>query len=152
MTIRELKKSEWTDAMALCWKTFLKFEAEEYGKEGVQNFYRFVTSYELEAMFLNREYIAFGAFDGDTIVGFIGLRNGTYLSLLFVDESYHHRGIATALVAQLIAYLQEIFVRGTMTVHSSPYAREFYHHLGFRDIGSERRENGIVYIPMEIEF
>jgi len=150
--IRRLKKNEWTSAMALAWKTFLKYESEEYGPEGVANFYKFVTSPLLESLFLQGEYIAFGAFDGEEIVGICGLRSGTFLSILFVDERYHHRGIATSLVGFMVQYLTENMGSGTMTVHSSPYAVEFYHHLGFVDEGCQVQENGIIYTPMKLEF
>lgn len=150
--VRKLKKNEWTTAMALAWRTFLAFESEEYGPEGVTNFYKFVTSPLLEKMFLQGDYLAVGAFQGDELVGICGLRSGTFLSILFVDERYHHRGIATALVGYIVQYLSENIGRGTMTVHSSPYAVEFYHHLGFTDDGSQVTENGIIYTPMKMDF
>lgn len=150
--VRALKKTEWTDAMALAWKTFLKFEGDVYDREGIKNFYKFVTSDELEKMFYVGEYICFAAYDDDKIVGVIGMRNHTFLSLLFVDEEYHHCGIGTSLVAQALCYLKEEYGGGTMTVNSSPYAVDFYHHIGFTDIGSEMTKNGITTTPMMMKF
>ncbi|WP_190259354.1 GNAT family N-acetyltransferase [Pelotomaculum schinkii] len=36
-----------------------------------------------------------------------------------------------------------------ITVHSSPYAREIYHKLGFTDTDVEQTKDGIRYIPMK---
>ena len=41
--IRPAYIDEWETAMALAWKTFLKFEAKDYTPEGVRNFEDFVT-------------------------------------------------------------------------------------------------------------
>lgn len=152
MIIRALKTEEWIDAMALAWKTFLKFEADDYGPEGVKSFYQFVTNPELETMFKMGQYHAFGAFDNDKIVGIIGYRSDVLLSLLFVDAEYHHKGIATELVGYLIDYMQETLKKKYVLVNSSPYAVGFYHHLGFVDTGKEVCNNGIKYTPMRMDF
>lgn len=34
--IRQANIYDWDEAMALAWRTFLKFEAKDYGPEGVQ--------------------------------------------------------------------------------------------------------------------
>lgn len=150
MLYRKLEKNEWTEAMALCWRTFLKFDSPDYEPEGVKAFYRFVVDTDLEKMFLLGEYKAFGAFDDDKIVGFIGMRNGNFLSLLFVDETYHHRGIGTNLVGMLVEYLKAQHKKNSLIVYSSPYAVDFYHHIGFCDTGAKTKENGMYYTPMEL--
>lgn len=151
MEIRKIKAEEWTDAMALAWRTFLQFEAGEYDAEGVKNFYKLVTSTELEKMFLVGEYKAIGAFDKGNIVGIIGARNTNFLSILFVDEKYHRRGIGTELVGALVDYLQENTAEKKLLVFAAPYAKEFYHHIGFEDIDELQRKNGIIYTPMVLK-
>lgn len=150
MQYRKLEKNEWTDAMALCWRTFLKFDAKDYEPKGVTSFYRFVIDSDLEKMFLLGEYKAFGAFDKGEIIGFIGMRNGNFLSLLFVDEAYHHKGVGTALVGILVEYLRQQKKKDRLLVYSSPYAKEFYHHIGFRDTKDTQKDNGMIYTPMEL--
>lgn len=147
--IRAVKSSEWTDAMALAWRTFLLFEAPEYSPEGVRNFYKFVTDENLEKMFLVGEYKAFGAFVDGEIKGIIGVRNHTHVSLLFVEEEYHHQGIATALLDYFLEYLQYHDPAEFITVNSSPYAVGFYHYYGFEDLSGEKTEDGIRFTPMK---
>ena len=39
----------------------------------------------------------------------------------------------------------------TITVHSSPYAVEIYHQLGFTAADGEKTEHGIRYTPMKYQ-
>ena len=36
-----------------------------------------------------------------------------------------------------------------LTVNASPYGAAFYRRLGFRDLGPERQQDGIIFTPME---
>ncbi len=149
--VRELKKEEWSPAMGLAWRTFLKYDAKSCDRDGINSFFRFVTDADLEKMFLIGEYKAFGAFEDGEIVGVSGVRSGNFLSILFVDEKYHRRGIGTRLVAAAAQYIYDENHRNTMLVYSARGATEFYHRLGFVDIDSERHEAGMFFIPMELK-
>lgn len=150
--IRNAYREEWEEAMALAWKTFLQFEADVYSTEGVQNFENFITDTTLHRMFVMGAYQMFVALDQDRIVGMITLRDSKHISLLFVDEKYHRRGIGRALMKYLTEYMvKEMGIR-QVTVNASPYGVEFYHKLGFRDLRPEERKDGIIYTPMELKF
>lgn len=151
MKVRFIEHDEWNDCMTLCWKTFLEFEADDYSPEGVKNFFDFITSTQIEDMFLNGSYKAVAAFDGEKIVGFLGFRNINHISLLFVDAEYHRQGIATMLIEFLVDYLLGI-KKDYTTVYSSPYAVGFYHRLGFNDTDEEQHKDGIIYTPMILKF
>jgi len=99
--IRKAGKEDWDDAMAVAWKTFLKFEADVYTKEGVRSFFDFITDSFLYRMFLNGAYHMFIAEDDGKIIGIITLRNDTHISLLFVDEDYHRQGVGSCLMRTL---------------------------------------------------
>lgn len=147
--VRQLKRNEWDAGMQLAWDTFMIFEAPEYESEGVINFHSFVKGKELKQLFLLGEYDAYGAFIDNIMVGILGIRKKNHISLLFVDQEYHHLGIATALLERAFA---DTRIKGftTMTVHSSPYAVGFYHKIGFVDIEKEQKTDGIRYTPMKI--
>lgn len=147
--IRSAYRDEWQDAMALAWKTFLRFEADVYTPEGVKNFQNFITDSTLYRMFIMGSYQMFVALDHDTVIGMITLRNSMHISLLFVDEKYHRRGIGRALIKYLTEYLLSEVGVSKVTVNASPYGVEFYHKLGFRDTRSEEKKDGIIYTPME---
>ena len=149
--VRHLKKSEWDIAMQLAWDTFLVYEAPEYDPDGVKHFHEFVKGEELRNMFLLGEYRAWGAFDEEGIItGVLGIRKHWHISLLFVEPSLHHQGIATALLKQAFIEAAEEGIT-EMTVFSSPFATGFYHKIGFTDTGCEKTTDGIRYTPMKIE-
>jgi GNAT superfamily N-acetyltransferase len=151
MEIRALRNEEWTPAMALAWKTFLKFDAPLCQPEGVSSFYRFVTDETLEKMFLAGEYKAFGAFDGDEIVGVSGVRSGNFLSILFVDERYHRQGIATELVEIAAGYIRDVNKKKSVTVYAATGAIPFYLRVGFVQTEPMRQEAGMLFTPMRLE-
>lgn len=147
--IRNAYRDEWEDAMSLAWRTFLRFEADDYTPEGVRNFENFITDSTLYRMFVVGSYQLFVALDGKKIVGMLTLRGGTHISLLFVDEKYHRRGIGRALMQYMSNYLLSEMQASRVTVNASPYGVEFYHRLGFRDLRPQEKKDGIIYTPME---
>ena len=147
--IRNAYRNEWNDAMELPWRTFLKFEADVYTPEGVKNFENFITDSTLYRMFVMGAYQMFVALDGEKIVGMATLRNNVHISLLFVEEQYHRRGIGRGLIRYLCEYLMTEVQASRVTVNSSPYGVGFYHKLGFTDLGPEEQKDGITYTPME---
>lgn len=150
INIRPIYREEWSIAMGIAWRTFLKYEADVYTPEGVRNFYKFVTDEVLHRMFLMGEYQVFGAYEGDGhMVGMLGLRNRNHISLLFVEEAYHRQGVARSLMQYVFEYLlSEVGGVSAVTVNSSPYAVGFYHKLGFKDLQPETMADGIRYTPM----
>lgn len=150
--VRSAYRDEWEEAMALAWRTFLRYEADVYTTEGVKNFENFITDTTLHRMFVMGAYQMFVAVADGKIVGMITLRDSTHISLLFVDARYHRQGIGRALLEYLKDYmLQEMGVR-RVTVNASPYGVGFYHRLGFCDLRPEEKKDGIIYTPMELKF
>jgi len=140
--------TDWEPAMELAWKTFLKFEAEEYGKEGTNSFLEFVSSEQLFEMFQNGDYRVIVAKDKDAIIGVASLRSKNHISLLFVDERYHRRGVGKAL---LIA-LQDSLPKddNDMSVNAAPFAVGFYEKIGFIKSDNMKKADGIVFQPMVV--
>lgn len=78
------------------------------------------------------------------VVGVAHVRDGTHLSLLFVDRRHQGQGVARALIAALVKTLSV----DRLTVNASPNAVEAYQHLGFVAQGPEDKKSGIRYTPM----
>ncbi len=138
---------DWEPAMELAWKTFLVFEAPVYEESGKQHFLDFISGELLHNMFLAGTFkLAVARLKG-TVVGMIALRSGSHISLLFVDERFHRKGIAT----KLVRYAQQSFLPDgnvMMTVNASPYGVKFYEHIGFLSTGEMEHKDGIDYLPM----
>lgn len=149
IAIRPAYRSEWDDAMALAWRTFMQFEAKDYTPQGVESFQDFVTDTVLHRMFVMGVYQLFGAYDNNKMVGMISLRNETHISLLFVDEKYHKMGIGRQLIEYVCSYVRLEEGHDYITVNAAPYAIGFYHHVGFVDTDVEQFNEGIRFTPME---
>lgn len=147
--IRWARAEEWAPAMKMIWKTFMKFEGEDYTEEGIQNFFDFITDDDLYKAFLKGNYQMMVALDRGRIVGAGSIRNCNHLSLLFVDEEYHYQGIGASLMRNLCEYLKMEAGERYMSLKAAPYAVNFYRKLGFRAVAPEEEYSGIRVTPME---
>ncbi len=142
MLVQPLPKEDLQVALDLVWRVFLAFEAPDYSEEGVQTFHAFLQSdEELEKL---RFY---GAYEESTLIGVLATRgeDGSHIALFFVDAAWQGRGVGKA----LFWYAREQCQSDRMTVHSSPYAKNIYEHLGFSAVSGEQLSNGIRYHPMQ---
>lgn len=146
---RWAKVDEWIPTMDMIWRTFLKFEGNDYTEEGIRNFYDFITDRELYQAFLRGSYQMMVALDGEKIIGAASVRNRNHLSLLFVDEAYHRRGVGRALMDKMCRYLKWEAGEKYMSLKASPYAVEFYHKIGFQTVAPEEEHSGIRVTAME---
>ena len=142
--------ADWEDAMELAWRTFLKFEAPEYGKEGTDNFLNLISGEQLFKMFLNGDYPMVVARYGKKLTGMATVRTGNHISLLFTDAAFHRQGIGRGLLMRLQAIIYERTGSYRMTVNAAPYAIGFYEALGFTKYEDLKRADGITFQPMEI--
>lgn len=148
-SIRWARQDEWIETMNMIWKTFLKYEGNDYTEEGVRNFYEFITDIELYQAFLQGKYQLLLALDGQKIIGAGSLRNVNHLSLLFVDEQYHRQGVGSALMNCLCEYLRTEAGERYMSLKSAPYAVDFYKKMGFKQVRPEEHYSGIRVTSME---
>lgn len=150
--IRWAREDEWAPAMKMIWRTFLKFEGRDYSREGIKNFFDFITDDDLYAAFLKGEYLMMVALDGNEIIGAGSIRNRNHLSLLFVDENYHRRGVGRAILTALCDYLKGEAGERYMSLKAAPYAINFYRRLGFHTVKPEEEYSGIRVTAMEKVF
>ena len=147
--ISNATEEDWEDAMALAYRTFQKYEAAEYTKQGVENFVNFISDSHLFRMFQIEEYRLWVAKDEEgEIIGMGSLRSGNHISLLFVDSKWHRCGIGSALVKEMEDFVLE-GGRNNITVNSSPYGIPFYHAIGFADTAEESENGGMLITPMK---
>lgn len=135
--------------MDMVWKTFMRFEAQDYTREGVLNFRDFITNGRIYHMFENGRYPMLVALDQDRIIGEISVRNHNLISLLFVDEAYHRQGVGSELLKKMLQYLKEEKHEIYVTVKAAPYAVGFYRKQGFCACAPEERYSGIRVTSME---
>ena len=127
--IRWARRNEWVPAMEMIWKTFRKYEGRDFTEEGIQHFFDFITTR-----------------------GAGSIRSRNILSLLFVEEAYHHKGVGSAILERLCEYLRTEEGERFMTLQAAPYAVDFYRKQGFRAVRPEMEFSGIRVTPMEKNF
>ena len=141
MLIRKIKSSEKPAALELVLSVFMKYEAPDYSEEGVKTFQDSVMN---NSDYLNAITI-YGAYENGNIIGVIATRNeGNHIALFFVDSKYHRSGVGR----KLFELVLKNSTTNEITVNSSPYAVEVYHHLGFIDSDAEQITDGMRYTPM----
>jgi GNAT superfamily N-acetyltransferase len=149
MKIKKLQKCDLKNALELVWSVFQKFEAPDSPEHGVAHFKDYISYSSIVERFDKGELSFWGCFISGELTGIIATRGISHISLLFVKEEFHKQGIAR----QLFQTLAETYRRDKgikkITVNSSPYAVEVYHHLGFTDTSTEQIRDGIRFTPME---
>ena len=138
--VRRLYPEEIQSALDLSWEVFLQFEAPEYSEEGIQEFRKSLDDKER-----TRKLQFYGAFEGDSLIGTLCMREPQHIGGFFVKSDYHRKGIGR----ELLDTMRRDYDRQEFTVNSSPYAVEIYRHLGFEAMDQERTVNGIRFTPMK---
>ena len=147
--VRWAKQDEWAPAMRMIWRTFIKYDGRDFTEEGIRHFFDFITDGNLYASFLKGEYQLMVALDGDDVIGAGSIRDRNRLSLLFVEEAYHHKGVGSAILKRLCEYLKTEEGERYMSLQAAPYAVNFYRKQGFRAVRPEMEFSGIRVTPME---
>ncbi len=149
--IRRLLPEETEAALELAMDTFLRFEAPDYGPEGVATFrLDIIDNPQFHEDCYNDQNRLWGAFDGDKLVGIFGMRGKSHICLVFTHHDYHRKGVASAIFRKLLSDVrQENPDLTRITLNSSPYGMPFYLHTGFRPTDEEKTIHGIRFTPME---
>lgn len=147
MNLEIIKNEDLNETIRLVKQVFDAFEAPDYSEKGVKTFHEFINEDMLLDAIEKKEMIFWVLKDNGKIVGTIALRNQNHISLLFVDASYHKKGLGRLLFETLKSRCildHQTFI----TVNSSPYALNFYKRVGFEASSQQQEKDGILYIPM----
>ncbi|MGN1119505.1 MAG: GNAT family N-acetyltransferase [Oscillospiraceae bacterium] len=141
MEIKKIEKDGYDSAFDLALRVFDKFEAPDYPQEGVMAFRN-----SLQDKSYVEQLEMYGAYSDGRLEGIIAARNkGSHIALFFVDEKAQGKGIGRKLFEKILENCRT----EKLTVNSSPYAKEIYRHLGFKDTDTEQIVDGIRFTPME---
>ncbi len=139
-SVRQLTNKKIPSALPLVWKVFDEYEAVNYPTSGTQAFWNAIH----DEGFLS-QLSAYGAFDGEKLIGILALKNeGSHIALFFVDGAYHRQGVGRLLLDTFPAESD----KDEITVNSSLYAVGIYEKLGFIKTAEAQTESGIQFLPM----
>jgi len=145
---REMNAGEEAIVCELVEKVFKKFVAPDYGKDGVEEFFRFANPSAMNER-LKSDGFVLVAHQVNELVGMIEFFPPDHIAMLFV--TIHHKGIAKELLNKTISKARVLNPNlSKIDVHSSPYAEPIYQKMGFHKTGNTTTENGITYTPMEL--
>lgn len=149
--IRKITDTEVDEALELALEVFMEFEAPDYKPEGVETFKSFIRNETLIKGYKSGQCPIYGAFDGEKLIGLMGMRvTKTHINLAFVKREYHRRGVATAIFNYLLEnLLGENPSMSEITLNSSPYGLPFYLRLGFVPQSNEQEADGMRFTPMK---
>lgn len=151
--VGRLRADELPIAMDLALDTFLRYEAPDYGPEGVASFHRdIIDNVDFHEKVIHGENRMWGAFDGEKLIGQFAMRGASHICLVFTHHAYHRQGVATAIFRQLVTDVrQENPELKRLTLNSSPYGKPFYLHSGFYPTDDEKTVNGIRFTAMAFD-
>ena len=149
IVIRKAVMADWEKTINMVWRTFLKFDAKDYSTQGIDSFRDFLSDPLLRRMFLLGTYNMYVATCQNKIVGMVSLRDENHISLLFVDEAYHKRGIGRDLIGVIGDFVKEEYGKKEITVNAAPYGLEFYKKIGFTSVTPLMENDGITYTTMK---
>ena len=91
-------------------------------------------------------------FMDQSLAGVIALRDTTHVHHLFVASEFHRMGIAAKLWEHAKAGAIASGNKEGFSVRSSEFGVPVYKRFGFRVIGARAEKDGIMFVPMKLEF
>ena len=149
--IKQIFVEDLKPALELVNNVFTEFVAIDYSEQGNATFASYLEKKFEEVSFDihtgNKKL--WGYYKDNEIIGVIGTRGTTHISLMFVDKEFHRQGIATKLFNTVVSDITVNTENTEITVNSSPYAVKVYEHLGFFITAEQQEHDGMIFIPMK---
>ena len=149
--IKSFQSGEEQAAHQLVKSVYDEYVAPENTPEGNQHFYDWIAPDQI-AKRQEKQNNLWLAWDNVQLAGLIEIRDGNNITLLFVDKAWQKRGIATLLFQTA---LKECLKRNPdldkFLVHASLCSVPVYKSFGFKVTEKARKENGIYFVPMELQ-
>lgn len=149
--IEQIGSETLQEAMELVKAVFMEFEAPDYSEQGIQEFLKFIDMERVRKQIETSLLTLWACFNGQRVIGVLGVETRGHVCLLFVSGDFHRQGIAKALLERgLGVFCHKKFAQ--ITVNSSPYAVKAYERMGFVSAQPEQCINGIRFTPMTLDF
>ncbi|MDC5704768.1 GNAT family N-acetyltransferase [Vibrio europaeus] len=101
---------------------------------------------DLHTVFGGENFLAIKAIYDGKLLGFAALRDGNYVTHLFVSKQAQGSGLGRDMLNHLLASTES----NEVSLRSSINATGFYRHNGFTVSGDEGEVNGIRFVPMSL--
>jgi len=148
--LRKMRQGEEKRVYRLVKKVFLEFVAPQFPPRGRRHFLVFARPSSLRRLSVERHVVFVAEHRArGSLLGMVGLRDGSHISLFFVSGKCQRRGIGRALLQRAVDVCRKMNPgKQTLTVNASPNAVPAYRALGFRRLQPEQEKDGIRYVRM----
>lgn len=137
--VRPLTSLEIPQAANLIWEVFLQFDAPDYSKEGIEHF-----KASLDDKKRNNAMKWYGAFDNESLIGVLAMRELNHIGGFFVKGEHQGKGVGK----MLFEAMKADYKNKEITVNAAPYGVKIYKALGFIPTDTEQTVNGLRFTPM----
>ena len=152
MKLAVMERGQECAAIELVKEVFDEVIACDYTQEGVENFYHFANVKKLIER-SESDHFTILAQNNGKIFGLIEIRSLSHVSMFFVRSACQNMGVGTSLFNGAVAHIKKQNPNiNELTVNSSLHAVPVYETLGFVVQDGEQCLDGIVFIPMKLNF
>ncbi|MCP4261243.1 MAG: GNAT family N-acetyltransferase [Planctomycetes bacterium] len=131
---------------SVCIDAFMGSVAPTLKEEGIKTFQAIASLASLEGrMEAENEMIVYES-DGE-VVGYIELKEGRHIAMLFVSPSFQKKGVGKSLISTILPYAKS----DVITVSASLTSIPAYLNFGFEYAGEVSESAGLTYQPMQIK-
>lgn len=95
MAITILDENNLSLGLNLILNSFIEFESSNLSQEGIDEFQKFISESSLKQKLEKKELELFCYSINSEVIGILGLKNNSHISLLFVKKSFTKQGIGT---------------------------------------------------------
>ncbi|MBB1387716.1 GNAT family N-acetyltransferase [Pseudoalteromonas sp. SG45-5] len=146
MFIRKVCSMDLYSIRTVCADAFMSSVAPTLQAEGIKTFQSIISLDNLETrMAADNEMYVYES--NSKVVGFIELKAGRHIAMLFVAPSCQKKGIGKSLILRVLAHARS----DTITVSASLTSVQAYLNYGFERVGDISESAGLIYQPMQIK-
>jgi GNAT superfamily N-acetyltransferase len=146
VSIRKVKANDLETVSAVCIDAFMVSVAPTLEGEGIATFHNIASIKSLDRR-MEEDNVMLVYEEAGDIVGFIELKEGRHIAMLFVSPRFQKKGIGESLVSEISIYARNDVV----TVNASLTSVSAYLSFGFQLAGEISELKGLTYQPMEIK-
>ena len=146
MSTRKIDSKDLHSVSTVCIDAFMGSVAPTLKEEGIKTFQAIASLASLEGrMEAENEMIVYES-DGE-VVGYIELKEGRHIAMLFVSPSFQKKGVGKSLISKILPYAKS----DVITVSASLTSIPAYLNFGFEYAGEVSESAGLTYQPMQIK-
>jgi GNAT superfamily N-acetyltransferase len=146
MSTRKIDSSDLHCVSSICIDAFMGSVAPTLKEEGIKTFQNVSSLEGLKSrMGAENEMIVYE--NGGEVVGYIELKEGRHIAMLFVSPSFQKRGVGKSLISTILPYAKS----DVITVSASLTSIPAYLNFGFEYAGEVSESAGLTYQPMQIK-